>query len=179
MVFIHTLSTAAWEVGSNGCHCAENTGIHLGEEQSDSQPNRKVPQNACQFFEARNAACQLTFLPVYKAYDYPCFDLYDEHLPKVHHHGAFSKIRSIFTLDSAPLPSYALLDPQSPPSCPRHPAAKTVCVARRAGTPHAPSAWASLSVRRRRSARASSASGWRSALGLISLSRRLSAEGGY
>ncbi|KAJ7846371.1 hypothetical protein B0H14DRAFT_3454455 [Mycena olivaceomarginata] len=57
----------------------------------------------------------------YKAHNYPWFDLYDQHLPKVHHHGAFSKIRSIFTLDSAPLPSYALLDPQSPPSCPRHP----------------------------------------------------------
>ncbi|KAF7366533.1 hypothetical protein MSAN_00910600 [Mycena sanguinolenta] len=67
---------------------------------------------------------------LYKAYDYPWFDLYDEHLSTVHHSGAFSTVRSISKLDSATLPSYDLLDPRSPPNCPRHSERTASCVAR-------------------------------------------------
>jgi hypothetical protein len=72
---------------------------------------------------------------VYKAHNYPWFDLYDEHLPTVHHQGAFSKIRSIATLDSASLPSYDLLDPRAPPNCTWHSGRKAACVSRPCGHP--------------------------------------------
>ncbi|KAJ6481681.1 hypothetical protein C8R45DRAFT_309655 [Mycena sanguinolenta] len=72
---------------------------------------------------------------LYKAYDYPWSDLYDEHLSTVHHSGAFSSVRSIFKLDNASLPSYDLLDPHSPPDCPRHSERKATCVARPCGHP--------------------------------------------
>ncbi|KAJ7248601.1 hypothetical protein B0H12DRAFT_1324659 [Mycena haematopus] len=67
---------------------------------------------------------------LYKTYNYPWFDLYDEHLPTVHHNGTFSGVRSISRLDNTPLPSYNLLDPCSPPNCPRHSERKGACVAR-------------------------------------------------
>ncbi|KAF7341974.1 Ubiquitin-like domain-containing protein [Mycena venus] len=101
-VFIHTVSTAAWEL---------ITGV----------------------------VCPVTPITpeLYKAHDYPWFDLYDEHLPTVHHRGAFSALRSITKLDNAPPPSYAMLDPRSPPNCPhpQHSARKAACVARPCGHP--------------------------------------------
>jgi len=99
-VFIHTVSTAAWEI---------ITGI----------------------------VCPVTPVTpeLYKGYNYPWFDLYDEHLPTVHHSGAFSAVRSIGQLDNAPLPSYDLLDPRSPPNCPRHSERQAACVARPCGHP--------------------------------------------
>ncbi|KAF8208336.1 hypothetical protein K438DRAFT_1813838 [Mycena galopus ATCC 62051] len=80
--------------------------------------------------------CPLTSITpeLYKAYDYPWFDLYDEHLPTVHHSGAFSRVRSIGALDNTP-PSYDLLDPRAPPNCPRHSERKAACVARPCGHP--------------------------------------------
>ncbi|KAJ6588409.1 hypothetical protein B0H19DRAFT_1248072 [Mycena capillaripes] len=95
-VFIHTVSTAAWEM---------ITGV----------------------------VCPMTPITpeLYKAHKYPWFDLYDEHLPAVHHPGAFNGVRSVADLDNAPLPSYDdLTNPESPPKCPRHNMRKAVCVYR-------------------------------------------------
>jgi len=97
-VFIHTVSTAAWEM---------ITGV----------------------------VCPVTPITpeLYKAHNYPWYNLYDEHLPTVHHRGAFSAVRSIRQLDNTPLPSYDLLDPRSPPSCHRHSKRKGDCVCRPCG----------------------------------------------
>ncbi|KAJ6588408.1 hypothetical protein B0H19DRAFT_1248071 [Mycena capillaripes] len=94
-VFIHTVSTAAWEM---------ITGV----------------------------VCPVTPITpeLYKAYDYPWFDLYDEHLPTVHPTGVFDRVCSIAKLDNAPLPAYDMIDPRTPPSCPRHLARQSVCVSR-------------------------------------------------
>ncbi|KAK7038015.1 ubiquitin-like domain-containing protein [Favolaschia claudopus] len=96
-VFIHTVSTAAWEV---------ITGV----------------------------VCPITPITpgLYKAYDYPWFSLFDEHLSTVHQQGAFSALSSIAKLDNA-LPSYSLIDPQAPPDCVRHSRTKATCVARPCG----------------------------------------------
>ncbi|KAJ7625032.1 hypothetical protein DFH06DRAFT_1104309, partial [Mycena polygramma] len=87
-VFIHTVSTAAWEL---------ITGV----------------------------VCPVTPISpeLYKAYNYPWFDLYDEHLPTIQPSGAFNAVRSISTL------AYGVIDPRAPPSCPRHVARKAICVA--------------------------------------------------
>ncbi|KAJ6499654.1 hypothetical protein C8R47DRAFT_294922 [Mycena vitilis] len=101
-VFIHTVSTAAWEL---------ITGV----------------------------VCPVTPISpeLYKAYNYPWFDLYDEHLSTVRPTGLLNAVRSISKLDNnAPLPPYAAIDPRVPPSCLRHAARKAICVARPCG--HAP-----------------------------------------
>jgi hypothetical protein len=67
---------------------------------------------------------------VYKAYKYPWFNLYDERLPTLHHSGAFNAVRSIGELDNAPHSSSNLIDPESPPNCPRHEKREAVCVLR-------------------------------------------------
>ncbi|KAJ6588471.1 hypothetical protein B0H19DRAFT_1248127 [Mycena capillaripes] len=78
-VFIHTVSTAGWEL-------------------------------------ITGSVCPLTPITpkLYKAYKYPWFDLYDEHLPTVHHPDAFKGLRSIGKLDND------LIDPKSPPNCSLH-----------------------------------------------------------
>ncbi|KAF7366566.1 hypothetical protein MSAN_00914000 [Mycena sanguinolenta] len=99
-VFIHTVSSTAWEM-------------------------------------ITSVVCPVTPITpeLYEAWDYPWFHLYDEHLSTVHHSGAFSTICSIFKLDNASLPSYDLLDPRSPPNCPRHSERKGTCVSRPCGHP--------------------------------------------
>ncbi|KAJ6588398.1 hypothetical protein B0H19DRAFT_1248064 [Mycena capillaripes] len=97
-VFIHTVSTVAWEM---------ITGV----------------------------VCPVTPITpqLYKAYDYPWFKLYDEHLPAVRPTGLFDRLRSIAKLDNAPLPTYDMIDPRKPPSCPRHIVRQSVCVSRPCG----------------------------------------------
>ncbi|KAJ7756989.1 hypothetical protein B0H16DRAFT_1721456 [Mycena metata] len=99
-VFIHTVSTAAWEA---------ITGV----------------------------VCPVTSITpkLYKAYNYPWFALYEEDVPAIRSSGAgvFKKLRSIGRLVDTPrpsIPSGDVIDPQSPPDCPRHPARKATCVAR-------------------------------------------------
>ncbi|KAJ7757012.1 hypothetical protein B0H16DRAFT_1537697 [Mycena metata] len=77
--FVHTVSTAAWEM---------ITGV----------------------------VCPVTPITpkLYKCHNYPRFALYDEHIPTVHHKGAFSTVKSIGELDNAALSCYDLIDPQIP-----------------------------------------------------------------
>ncbi|KAJ7808031.1 hypothetical protein B0H14DRAFT_3482749 [Mycena olivaceomarginata] len=86
-VFIHTVSTAAWEL---------ITGV----------------------------VCPVTPITheLYKAHHYPWFDLYDEHLPTVHHHDAFEGLSSITKLDTSPNGAQ-----------PQHSTRDTACVARPCG----------------------------------------------
>ncbi|KAF7366532.1 Ubiquitin-like domain-containing protein [Mycena sanguinolenta] len=95
-VFIHTVSTAAWEM---------ITGV----------------------------VCPITPITpaLYKAYNYPWFRLYDEHLPTVHPGGTLGAVRSIRSLDNAAPPPHAdLIDPASPPKCSKHKKArKRMCSA--------------------------------------------------
>ncbi|KAF7366538.1 hypothetical protein MSAN_00911100 [Mycena sanguinolenta] len=69
----------------------------------------------------------------YEARGYLWFDLYDEHCSVVCRRGAFSRVPSVFKRDSASPPSYDLIDPSSPPNCPRHSERKGTCVARPCG----------------------------------------------
>ncbi|KAH8818840.1 hypothetical protein DL96DRAFT_1431116, partial [Flagelloscypha sp. PMI_526] len=99
--FIHTVSTAAWEM---------ITGV----------------------------VCPLTPITpaLYKAYKYPWFALYDEHLPTVQPSGNFNNVQSVRQLDNASAPSSdALVDPESPPDCAHHPGRKSTCIARPCGHP--------------------------------------------
>ncbi|KAH8802007.1 hypothetical protein DL96DRAFT_1687193 [Flagelloscypha sp. PMI_526] len=77
--------------------------------------------------------CPLTPITpaLYKAYNYPWFALYDEHLPTVQPTGHFNNVKSIHQLDSvAAAPNDGMIDPKSPPNCAGHPATEPKCIAR-------------------------------------------------
>ncbi|KAF7366613.1 Ubiquitin-like domain-containing protein [Mycena sanguinolenta] len=67
---------------------------------------------------------------LYKFYEYPWSDSYNECFSTVRHRGPFSRVRSVFKRDNASPPSYNVIDPNSPPNCARHSKCKGTCVAR-------------------------------------------------
>jgi hypothetical protein len=70
----------------------------------------------------------------YKKYDYPWFDLYDEHLQELQLTGRFCKLLSVRQLDTAsPSRSSDLPDPTNPPRCSTHSDSQSGCVFRPCG----------------------------------------------
>ncbi|KAF8327299.1 hypothetical protein F5887DRAFT_174563 [Amanita rubescens] len=70
----------------------------------------------------------------YKEYDYPWFDLYDEHLQELQPTGRFRNLRSVRQLDTAsPSRSSDLPDPTNPPHCSTHDDSQSGCVFRPCG----------------------------------------------
>ncbi len=76
--------------------------------------------------------------PAYKEYDYPWFDLYDEHLLELQPTGRFRNLRSVRQLDTScasasPSRSSDLPDPTNPPHCSNHSYSRSGCVFRPCG----------------------------------------------
>src|SRR6266550_1734166 len=70
----------------------------------------------------------------YKKYDYPWFDLYDEHLQELQPTGRFRILQSIRQLDtSRTSQSSDLPDPTHPPRCSTHSRSQSGCVFRPCG----------------------------------------------
>jgi hypothetical protein len=75
----------------------------------------------------------------YKRYDYPWFNLYDEHLPELRDTGRFDKLRSVRQLamsangSTSSSRSSDLPDPAHPPYCASHSGQKSGCVFRPCG----------------------------------------------
>jgi len=69
----------------------------------------------------------------YKEYNYPWFDLYDEHLPALQPTGRFANLQSVRQLDTSASPSSNLPDPTNPPRCSTHPQSKSGCTFRPCG----------------------------------------------
>jgi len=72
---------------------------------------------------------------IYKKYDYPWFDLYDEHLQELQPTGRFRKLLSVRQLDMSASPSRSsdLPDPTNPPRCSAHSDTQSGCVFRPCG----------------------------------------------
>ena len=134
-VFIHTVSTAAWEVGM----------MHLVAELSRLTSVQLITGVVCPLTPITPAckwahslylsASRLTLGSVYKAHNFPWFALYDEHLPTVQPSGRFNQVRSVRQLDETNPPSYPVIDVNAPPQCSNHPQQSSRCVARPCGHP--------------------------------------------
>ncbi|KAH8813836.1 hypothetical protein DL96DRAFT_1625494 [Flagelloscypha sp. PMI_526] len=64
----------------------------------------------------------------YKAYNYPWFALYDEHLPTVQTTRRFDSLQSVHERDY--VTSTELVNPRSPPDCALHKGRTSTCIAR-------------------------------------------------
>ena len=106
--------------------------LALSHQSRPSYPEvrcRKVP-----FFRL---ALSDVISSAYKEYNYPWFDLYDEHLLELPHSGRFSNLQSVRQLDTgasaSPTWSSDLPDPANPPHCSIHSRRQSGCVFRPCG----------------------------------------------
>ena len=97
-----------------------------------------VPGSTFSLFYLDHIRNQSFILSAYRKYDYPWFDLYDEHLPELGATDRFRNLRSVRQLDTSTMPtpssqSSDLPDPADPPYCSSHSVNKAGCVLRPCG----------------------------------------------
>ncbi|KAJ7696870.1 hypothetical protein B0H14DRAFT_3174539 [Mycena olivaceomarginata] len=103
-------------------HGSSQRKLELALDKSPEQQARRTDRHDQHLITG--VVCPVTPITheLYKAHHYPWFDLYDEHLPTVHHHDAFEGLSSITKLDTSPNGAQ-----------PQHSTRDTACVARPCG----------------------------------------------
>jgi len=98
------------------------------------QSRLSYPEVRCRKVPFVRLALSDVISSAYKEYDYPWFDLYDEHLQELQPTGRFRNLRSVRQLDTAsPSRSSDLPDPTDPPHCSTHSDSQSGCVFRPCG----------------------------------------------
>ena len=99
------------------------------------QSRLSYPEVRCRKVSFFRLALSDVISTAYEEYDYPWFDLYDEHLLELQPTGRFRNLKSVRQLDASASPSQSsdLPDPTNPPHCSTHSDSQSSCVFRPCG----------------------------------------------
>lgn len=130
-VWVHTISTPAWEVRILCCdgyvrsiYCWRRGSLGCSRQYLPS------PLTVRSSLGLSKEIANNPNYPAYRRNRLPWYSLYDEHLPAVAPTGQFSGVKSVRQLDRY---ITQFLDPRNPPRCPQHRDRLARCVARPCG----------------------------------------------